>query len=254
MRRSSRSRDARRRAAVDGGRRWPAGTPSPSIRSPITARRDSRLFLRRAPRRNRAESDQLKALRVIAVGRRTDPERRPAANDPAGPRHADHWRRADQRATACASPCTSSTARPVSYLWSESVDAPLGDPFAGAGTRRQRRRREAGTAAARCGKAPRRAPASDNLAARNLYLQGRYHLNQRTEEGLHKARRLLREGDRRGCAVRARAQRPGRRLRAARALRRARPAPMSGRKAASSAASAVMLDGRCAEAQPRWRT
>ena len=28
---------------------------------------------------------------------------------------------------------------------------------------------------------------SDNLAARNLYLQGRYHLNQRTEEGLHTA-------------------------------------------------------------------
>ena len=28
---------------------------------------------------------------------------------------------------------------------------------------------------------------SDNLAARNLYLQGRYHLNQRTEEGLQKA-------------------------------------------------------------------
>ena len=28
---------------------------------------------------------------------------------------------------------------------------------------------------------------SDNLAARNLFLQGRYHLNQRTEEGLHKA-------------------------------------------------------------------
>jgi serine/threonine-protein kinase len=28
---------------------------------------------------------------------------------------------------------------------------------------------------------------SDNLAARNLYVQGRYHLNQRTEEGLLKA-------------------------------------------------------------------
>src|SRR4029079_3680921 len=29
--------------------------------------------------------------------------------------------------------------------------------------------------------------AAENLAARNLYLQGRYHLNQRTDEGLHKA-------------------------------------------------------------------
>ena len=28
---------------------------------------------------------------------------------------------------------------------------------------------------------------ADNLAARNLYLQGRYHMNQRTEEGLRKA-------------------------------------------------------------------
>jgi serine/threonine-protein kinase len=28
---------------------------------------------------------------------------------------------------------------------------------------------------------------TDNLAARNLYLQGRYHMNQRTEEGLRKA-------------------------------------------------------------------
>jgi len=29
-------------------------------------------------------------------------------------------------------------------------------------------------------------PPADNLAARNLYLQGRYHMNQRTEEGLRK--------------------------------------------------------------------
>src|SRR6185369_16333144 len=28
---------------------------------------------------------------------------------------------------------------------------------------------------------------NENLAAHNLYLQGRYHLNQRTEEGLRKA-------------------------------------------------------------------
>ena len=28
---------------------------------------------------------------------------------------------------------------------------------------------------------------TQNLAAHNLYLQGRYHLNQRTEEGLQKA-------------------------------------------------------------------
>jgi TolB-like protein/Tfp pilus assembly protein PilF len=34
---------------------------------------------------------------------------------------------------------------------------------------------------------PRGRRPADNLAARNLYLQGRYHLNQRTEEGLRKA-------------------------------------------------------------------
>jgi serine/threonine-protein kinase len=75
----------------------------------------------------------------------------------------------------------------ASYLWSESIDADAGDQFAAqeaaadavvkklkprlldAGLRRGARR-----------------PA-ENLAARNLYLQGRYHLNQRTDEGLHKA-------------------------------------------------------------------
>jgi TolB-like protein/Flp pilus assembly protein TadD len=75
----------------------------------------------------------------------------------------------------------------ASYLWSESIDADARDQFAAqeaaadavvkklkprlldAGLRRGARR-----------------PA-ENLAARNLYLQGRYHLNQRTDEGLHKA-------------------------------------------------------------------
>ncbi len=63
---------------------------------------------------------------------------------------------------------------------------------------------------------------TENLAAQNLYLQGRYHLNQRTEEGLRKAvdffeKALVEDG-----AVRARAQRAGRCLRPARPLRRAR--------------------------------
>jgi serine/threonine-protein kinase len=73
------------------------------------------------------------------------------------------------------------------YLWSESVDASLGDVFPA-----QERVAEAIAARigpelgeGRPGSASRRP--SENLAAHNLYLQGRYHLNQRTEEGLRKA-------------------------------------------------------------------
>jgi TolB-like protein/Flp pilus assembly protein TadD len=73
------------------------------------------------------------------------------------------------------------------YLWSESVDASIDDVLAA----------QEGVAAAifnriepeltdkRLGSGV-RGP-SENLAAHNLYLQGRYHLNQRTEEGLRKA-------------------------------------------------------------------
>jgi TolB-like protein/Flp pilus assembly protein TadD len=73
------------------------------------------------------------------------------------------------------------------YLWSESVDASIDDVLAA----------EERVAAAilsrlepeltdrRLGSGIR--GSSENLAAHNLYLQGRYHLNQRTEEGLRKA-------------------------------------------------------------------
>ena len=63
---------------------------------------------------------------------------------------------------------------------------------------------------------------TENLAAHNLYLQGRYHLNQRTEEGLRKAVDFFEKALVEDAAVRAGAQRPGRRLRPAGALRRAR--------------------------------
>ena len=73
------------------------------------------------------------------------------------------------------------------YLWSESVDASVGDLFAA-----QERVAEAIAARiepelgdGRSSSASRRL--NENLAAHNLYLQGRYHLNQRTEEGLRKA-------------------------------------------------------------------
>jgi serine/threonine-protein kinase len=75
----------------------------------------------------------------------------------------------------------------TSYLWSESIDADAGDQFgaqeAAAQTvvkRLEPRLLDLGRR--RGGRRP-----AENLAARNLYLQGRYHLNQRTEESLRKA-------------------------------------------------------------------
>jgi serine/threonine-protein kinase len=71
-----------------------------------------------------------------------------------------------------------------SYLWSESINVPLGDSL------------DAQDAIANTiidGLQPERLQRGDiawgqkpieNLAAHNLYLQGRYHLKQRTEEGL----------------------------------------------------------------------
>ena len=73
------------------------------------------------------------------------------------------------------------------YLWSESVDAPIADLFAAqervAEAIAKKLEPEIGDShPARASRRP-----SENLAAHNLYLQGRYHLNQRTEEGLRKA-------------------------------------------------------------------
>jgi len=132
------------------------------------------------------------------------------------------------------------------YLWSESADVELGDPVSGqeaiarliaekiapevdadgdTGTRRQ----------------------SGNLAARNLYLQGRYHLNQRTEEGLHKAveffEKAIVEDTQFSLAHSGLSDAYG--LLAHYGV--LGPADVWA-KAASSAASAVMLDGHSAEA------
>ncbi len=73
------------------------------------------------------------------------------------------------------------------YLWSGSLDRRLDDIFAvqeevAALVAEQVRSHMAqGTGSARAGRP------TENLAAYNLYVQGRYHLNQRTEEGLRKA-------------------------------------------------------------------
>jgi TolB-like protein/Flp pilus assembly protein TadD len=74
-----------------------------------------------------------------------------------------------------------------SYVWSESVDANLDDAIRGqeavAESIVKRLEPELGD---RGLSSSSRRP-TENLAAHNLYLQGRYHLNQRTEEGLRKA-------------------------------------------------------------------
>jgi len=73
------------------------------------------------------------------------------------------------------------------YVWSESLNADLDDALAV-----QEEAARAVTArlgpelSAGVGAGAARRP-TENLAAHNLYLQGRYHLNQRTEEGLRKA-------------------------------------------------------------------
>ena len=73
------------------------------------------------------------------------------------------------------------------YLWSSSIDRRISDTFAVqeevAQAIAQQLTVEMG--GGRGSKGPGRP--TENLAAYNLYVQGRYHLNQRTEEGLRKA-------------------------------------------------------------------
>lgn len=72
------------------------------------------------------------------------------------------------------------------YLWSESADVELADPLAGQEAIAKLVADKVAPEVDADG-APGARRQSDNLAARNLYLQGRYHLNQRTEESLAKA-------------------------------------------------------------------
>jgi serine/threonine-protein kinase len=68
------------------------------------------------------------------------------------------------------------------YLWSHSVDASLRDPFTAQDQVAHAIAARLPDLAASQGKR-----ASESLAAHNLCRQGRYHLDQRTEEGLQKA-------------------------------------------------------------------
>ncbi len=133
------------------------------------------------------------------------------------------------------------------YLWSELVDGDITDAFAV-----QERVAEAVTTklepdAAEGPGAFRVARSGVNLAAQNLCLQGRYHLNQRTEEGLTKAvdffERALAEDSQSAVAHSGLADAYG--LLAHYGVRG--PGEVWS-KSASHAASAVMLDDASAEA------
>ena len=130
------------------------------------------------------------------------------------------------------------------YLWSETLDFTTCD-FAAQEAIAQAvvRKLQPGPAGRGAGS---RRPV-DNLAARNLYLQGRYHLNQRTEEGLQKAveffERAIGEDSQYALAHSGLADGYGLLTHYG-----VLPPAQVWTKAASSAASAVMLDPGSAEA------
>jgi serine/threonine-protein kinase len=134
----------------------------------------------------------------------------------------------------------------ASYLWSESVDTVLSDPFAAqelvaAAVVKKLEPRLLDTGQRRGARRP-----AENLAARNLYVQGRYHLNQRTDEGLHKAldffEKAIVEDAHFALAHSGLAD-----AHSLLAHYGVRPPSQVWAQAASSAATAVMLDGDCAE-------
>ncbi len=133
------------------------------------------------------------------------------------------------------------------YVWSESLDSPAGELFAAQERVAEAilKKLEAELGDTRTRARP-RGP-SENLAAHNLYLQGRYHLNQRTEEGLRKAldffEKTLVEDAQSAVAHAGMADAYG--LLAHYGV--FGPAE-AWTKAASSAATAVMLDAESAEA------
>jgi len=134
----------------------------------------------------------------------------------------------------------------ASYLWSESVDAPLGDPFSAQELVAEAvfKKLEPRLLDGGQGRSARRP--TENLAARNLYLQGRYHLNQRTDEGLHKGldffEKAIVEDAHFALAHSGLAD-----AHSLLAHYGVRPPSQVWTHAASSAATAVMLDGNCAE-------
>ena len=122
---------------------------------------------------------RLRGLRVIAV----DPGDAPSPHRAAMALHGSVRRSNDAARVTVHLVDTESG----SYLWSDSITAPIADSVTA---------QDCISKAIVDGLQPDRLHRGviawsqkpiDNLAAHNLYLQGRYHLNQRTEEGLVKA-------------------------------------------------------------------
>jgi TolB-like protein/Flp pilus assembly protein TadD len=133
------------------------------------------------------------------------------------------------------------------YLWSESIDSTVDDAFGGQERMADAIVRKLEPELTGAGHAAAARRVTENMAARNLYLQGRYHLNQRTEEGLRKAvdffEKTLAEDAQNAPAHSGLADAYG----LLNHYGMLGPAE-AWTKAASYAASAVMLDGDSAEA------
>ena len=134
----------------------------------------------------------------------------------------------------------------ASYLWSESVDVALGDVLAAQESVAEAVVHKLEPRLIDAGQRRGHGRPAENLAARNLYLQGRYHLNQRTDEGLQKAldffEKAIVEDAQFALAHSGLAD-----AHSLLAHYGVRQPSLAWAKAASSAASAVMLDGNCAE-------
>jgi serine/threonine-protein kinase len=190
---------------------------------------------------------KLEALRVIAVQSNGEPAT--ATTEEYAARAAmlltGGVRKAGDRLRVTIHLIDSATA---SYLWSEAIDAGSADIFAVQETVADTVVRKLEPRLLDAGQRRGARRPAENLAARNLYLQGRYHLNQRTDEGLHKAVEFFEKAivEDAQFALAHSGLADAHSLLAHYGVHQ--PALMWAR-AASSAASAVMLDGNSTEAR-----
>jgi TolB-like protein/Flp pilus assembly protein TadD len=134
-----------------------------------------------------------------------------------------------------------------SYVWSEAVELPVAEAPAAPERIAQAIVDKLRPQFLESGSSQWSSPATQNLAAHNLYLQGRYHLNQRTEEGLQKALEFFEKAiveDAHYALAHSGLSDAWRLLTHYGVL----PPSEVSAKAAASAATAVVLDGHSAEA------